>query len=158
LSISTVDLSAQARDVLAALHECSAENRIVEAVVQEGLAVEVDRVLARQLLENLLGNAWKFTAKRPKALITLEGTVQSDGWLQIAIRDNGEGFDMASSPDVFKPFRRAHGVAEFAGTGIGLATAERIVRLHGGRIGIESVAGQGTTVYFTLPGAPAHRG
>jgi len=151
LQIVDIDLSALAQEVLASLRERDMTSRTVHATVQQGMVVRGDRVLVRQVLENLLGNAWKFTGRRAAATIAVEASPQADGQLQVAIRDNGEGFDMGNAPDLFKPFRRAHAAADFAGTGVGLAAVERIVRLHGGRTWIESAPGEGTSVFFTLP-------
>jgi signal transduction histidine kinase len=150
VAATRIDLSAMAREVLAGLRERETSQRSVQATVQEGLAVQGDRVLLRQVLENLLGNAWKFSAGRSPALIRVEGSRADDGWMKIAIRDNGAGFDPAGAADLFRPFRRLHAATEFPGTGIGLATVERILRLHGGRVWIESTPEAGTSVFFTL--------
>ena len=148
-----IDLSAMAREVLAGLVEREGTPRAVETSVQEGLVVEGDAVLVRQVLENLLGNAWKFSAARSPARIRVSGERDQDGWITIAVGDNGEGFDTASAVGLFQPFRRMHGADAFPGTGVGLATVERILRLHGGRVWIESSPEHGTTVFFTMRGA-----
>jgi light-regulated signal transduction histidine kinase (bacteriophytochrome) len=110
------------------------------------------------MLENLLGNAWKFTATREGARISF-GAVDANGVATYFVRDNGAGFDMAYADKLFSPFQRLHSDAEFAGTGIGLATVQRIVQRHGGRIWAEGVVGQGATFHFTLQtssqGAPS---
>jgi signal transduction histidine kinase len=153
VATTRVDLSAMAHEVLAGLREREPGQRAVETKVQEGLAVHGDRVLLRQVLENLLGNAWKFSAARSPALITVEGRRGADGRMTVAIRDNGEGFEAAGAADLFRPFPRLHAATEFPGTGIGLATVERILRLHSGRVWIESSPEAGTTVFFTLRAA-----
>ena len=101
------------------------------------------------MLENLLGNAWKFTGARPSARSRSAPTAD-DGTPVYFVRDNGAGFDMAYADKLFAPFQRLHTAAEFPGTGIGLATVQRIVHRHGGRIWAEGAVGQGATFYFTL--------
>jgi light-regulated signal transduction histidine kinase (bacteriophytochrome) len=101
-------------------------------------------------MDNLLGNAWKFTSKVSAARIEF-GTIEKDGAPTFFVRDNGAGFDMAFARKLFVPFQRLHTVAEFPGTGIGLATVQRIVRRHGGRTWAEGGVDAGATFYFTLP-------
>ena len=130
---------------------CAAEpHRAVEVVVQGGLGADMDSRLAHALFENLLGNAWKFTGKQPDARIEF-GATEKDGARVFFVRDNGAGFDMAFASKLFEPFQRLHAVAEFAGTGIGLATVQRIVHRHGGRIWAEGEVGHGATFHFTIP-------
>ena len=124
--------------------------RDVDVVVGDGLGAYVDPLLSRNLLENLLGNAWKFTSKVPAARIEL-GAMTAAGEQVFFVRDNGAGFDMAHANKLFAPFQRLHTLAEFQGTGIGLATAQRIVHRHGGRIWADGRVGAGATFYFTLP-------
>lgn len=124
--------------------------RNVNLIVQEGLAAEADRRLLRILLENLLGNAWKFTAKSPAPTITV-GTEQRDGSDVFFVRDNGAGFDMRDAGKLFQPFQRLHQQEDFPGTGIGLATVRRIVERHGGRVWAEASASHGATFFFSLP-------
>jgi len=122
-------------------------NRKVELVVRPGLYAEMDPHLARALVDNLVGNAWKFSSGKPTTHIELGAT--PDG--AFFVRDHGAGFDMAFAEKLFAPFQRLHGASEFPGTGIGLATAQRIVHRHGGRIWAEGAVGAGATFYFTLP-------
>jgi PAS domain S-box-containing protein len=120
--------------------------RHVEVVIQDDLHVEVDLQLARVLVENLVGNAWKFTNRTPSARIEF-GLTESRAFF---IRDNGAGFDMAYAEKLFAPFQRLHTVVDFPGTGIGLATVQRIVQRHGGEIWAEGSVGDGATFYFTI--------
>jgi light-regulated signal transduction histidine kinase (bacteriophytochrome) len=113
------------------------------------LEVRGDKRLLAALLENLLGNAWKFTGKRADARIEL-GVTTHDGKSACYVRDNGAGFDMAHAANLFRPFHRLHAAGEFPGTGIGLATVQRIVQSHGGRVWAEAAVGAGATFYFML--------
>ena len=101
------------------------------------------------LLQNMLDNAWKFTARLPHTKVEV-GRTQYDGKIVYYVRDNGAGFDMAYADKLFAPFQRLHTTDEFEGTGIGLATVQRIVHRHGGRIWGEGAVDQGATFYFTL--------
>ncbi|MDP3828370.1 MAG: ATP-binding protein, partial [Polaromonas sp.] len=112
--------------------------------------VQGDPRLLRQVLDNLLGNAWKFSDQQPQTRITLGRENGPDGQPIYIVRDNGAGFDMAYSEKLFGAFQRLHTASEFPGHGIGLATVHRIVTRHGGRIWAESVPGNGATFYFTL--------
>jgi PAS domain S-box-containing protein len=143
------DLSAIVREAVARLRAAEPQ-RAVEMTVQDALSADVDPRLARALFENLLGNAWKFTGKQEVARIDF-GAVEKDGALVFFVRDNGAGFDMAFAKKLFAPFQRLHTVDEFAGTGIGLATVQRIVHRHGGRIWAEGAVGCGASFYFTVP-------
>jgi light-regulated signal transduction histidine kinase (bacteriophytochrome) len=147
-----VDLSRLALEVVAELQEGDPQ-RAVQVRVTPGLSAEADRGLTQIVLANLLGNAWKFTVKRPAPSIAF-GTTQRDGATWYFVRDNGAGFDMARADKLFAPFQRLHAEKEFAGTGIGLALVQRIVHRHGGAVAAESAEGEGTTIYFTL-GSPA---
>jgi signal transduction histidine kinase len=143
-----VDLSELAREVAAEVRQ-GQPDRAARIEVLPDLKVEGDRNLLRDVLMNLLGNAWKFTSKRPDALIEFG---RDDAALEspFYVHDNGAGFDMAHANKLFKAFQRLHGQEEFEGTGIGLATVQRIVQKHGGRIWAESAPGKGATFYFTL--------
>ncbi|MGH2657853.1 MAG: sensor histidine kinase [Actinomycetota bacterium] len=143
-----VDLSSLARDVLARLRRDHPERR-VEAVVDDGLVCVGDQGLLAVLLENLLGNAWKFTRKRKVAQIEFRAQAASRPVVYL-VRDNGAGFDMAETPKLFEVFQRLHSAHEFEGTGIGLPTVQRIVRRHGGRVWAEGEVDRGASVYFTL--------
>jgi signal transduction histidine kinase len=103
-------------------------------------------------LDNLIGNAWKFTAKVAQAKVTF-GAQPKDGALVYFVRDNGAGFNMSHMSKLFSPFQRLHSDADFPGTGIGLATVHRIVDRHGGRVWAEGKVDQGASVYFTIPRA-----
>jgi PAS domain S-box-containing protein len=129
----------------------SEPGRRPDLVVQERVAAHLDPVLARALVENLVGNAWKFTGKTPEARVEFGATDDGEEGRTFFVRDNGAGFDMAYVDRLFGPFQRLHTSDEFPGTGIGLATVQRIVRRHGGRVWAEGALGVGATVYFTLP-------
>jgi signal transduction histidine kinase len=143
-----VDLTALAHEVLARL-KAADPTRDVEVLVEDSLVADADPGLLRVVIENLLGNAWKFTSKRPKAQITL-GVVAKGPEPVYFVRDDGAGFDMTDAKKLFGPFQRLHSITEFEGTGIGLATVQRIIRRHRGRIWAESVPDHGATFYFTL--------
>jgi PAS domain S-box-containing protein len=143
-----VDLSALAYTVLGTLQRLEPARR-VEVVIAPGLVVDADPQLAAIALDNLLGNAWKFTSKRGDARIEF-GQTTSEGVTAYYIRDNGAGFDMAYRDKLFGVFQRLHPEAEFSGTGIGLATVARITQRHRGRIWAEGLPGAGATFYFTL--------
>ncbi|KAF0216058.1 MAG: PAS/PAC sensor-containing diguanylate [Geobacteraceae bacterium] len=144
-----VDLSALVRDIAATLMQDASERR-VELVVADVANTQGDPHLLRIMLENLLGNAWKFSGKQPSARIEF-GTCADNSEIVYFIRDNGVGFDMTYAHKLFNPFQRLHGINEFEGTGIGLATVQRIIHRHGGRVWVEAETGKGATFYFTLP-------
>jgi PAS domain S-box-containing protein len=152
LSRSPVNLSGIARAVAGDFAR-NEPDRAVEFNIQDGLAADADSRLIKVALENLLGNAWKFTSKMAAAKIEF-GSEQRDGGTVYFVRDNGTGFNMNHAGKLFSPFQRLHGEADFPGTGIGLATVHRIVERHGGRIWAESTVGQGATFYFTISPAP----
>ncbi len=143
-----VDLSGLAKAIAEDLKRTQPE-REAEFTITEGLIVNGDARLLRLALENLLGNAWKFTAKKPRARIEF-GVTEQEGRPAYFVRDNGAGFDMAYAGKLFGAFQRLHGMKDFPGTGIGLATAQRIMHRHGGRVWAESAVEQGATFYFTL--------
>jgi PAS domain S-box-containing protein len=143
-----VDLSAVARTILGQLRKGDPDRR-VETIVADGLVGWGDPHLLRLVLENLLANAWKFTGRQPAARIEF-GMERRDGEAVYYVRDNGVGFDMAYRDKLFGAFQRLHAAREFPGTGIGLATVQRIVTRHGGRVWAEAALGEGATFYFTL--------
>jgi PAS domain S-box-containing protein len=144
----SVNLSHLADDVIAELQKRDAGRRVA-VHIEEGLSTSGDKRLLRIMLSNLLGNAWKFTSKREGAEINF-GREQRDGETVFFVRDNGAGFDMAFADKLFGAFQRLHTAAEFEGTGIGLATVQRIVNRHGGRVWAEGAIEKGATFYFTF--------
>ncbi len=145
----SVDLSTLAGDVLAALQKSEPDRR-VECRIEPGLAAEGDAHLLRVVLDNLLGNAWKFTGKQARASIEFGARPQETGGPAYFVRDNGAGFDMNYAGKLFGAFQRLHTSHEFPGTGVGLATVQRIVHRHGGRVWAEGAVGKGATFYFAL--------
>ena len=144
-----VDLSALAAEVLQACRERD-PSRVLESHIEPGLQATGDRRLLRQVFDNLLGNAWKFSAGQAVTRISFSAEPQANGQPVYAVRDNGAGFNMAHAEKLFGPFQRLHSPSQFEGTGIGLATVQRIVSRHGGRVWGESVVGEGATFRFTL--------
>jgi signal transduction histidine kinase len=142
----TVDLSAVAREVAAELQR-SQPGREVRFVIADGLRASGDARLLKIALENLLGNAFKFTEKQPHAIVEFGAAGDRQTYY---VRDNGVGFDMAYATKLFGAFQRLHGTEDFEGTGIGLATVQRIVQRHGGRVWAEGEVGEGATFFFTL--------
>ena len=153
LNYQSVDLSAIGQRILDEWHQRQPE-RQVHIEIQSGLHACGDASLISALMENLLGNAWKFTSKKPDARISVGQYADAAGIPVFFVRDNGAGFDMAFAEKLFIAFQRLHTDAEFPGTGIGLATVSRVVGRHGGRVWAESVLEQGTTFFFTLPDRP----
>jgi|GEM_PF-3578107 len=145
-----VDVSALAEAAAAGLREREPE-RTVEFRIAPGVSAIADERLLRVVLENLLGNAWKFTSHQSRATIEL-GTIADDGTLTYFVGDDGAGFDMAHAGKLFGAFQRLHPRQEYDGTGIGLATVQRIVSRHGGRVWAESEPGEGARFFFTLAG------
>ncbi len=154
LQPAPVDLSALARELLQQLRERDPQ-RTVEAVVQDGLRAQADPRLAGLLLQNLLENAWKFTARVPAARIEVGGADGPGGEAVYWVADNGVGFDMADAGRLFDPFQRLHPQASFPGHGIGLANVKRVVERHGGRVWADAHPGGGAVFRFTLGTAPA---
>jgi K+-sensing histidine kinase KdpD len=144
-----VDLSAAAHEVLKRLRVAD-PHRKVEARVEEGIVVEADAGLITIVLENLLANAWKYSSRRELAKIEFKVDRTSPEGPHYVVSDNGAGFDSRYADRLFKPFQRLHSAAEFSGTGIGLATVQRIISKHGGVIRAESVPDQGARFFFTL--------
>jgi len=142
------NLSAAAEKIGAALAEAEPQRR-VELVIEPGMKVHADPGLVRVLLDNLIGNAWKFTASANPARIEV-GSIQEGGETVYFVRDNGAGFDMAYANKLFAPFQRLHGREEFEGTGIGLSIVRRVAMKHGGGVRAEGSVGSGATFYFTL--------
>ena len=127
----------------------TAPDRQVDFRIAAGITADADANLLRSVLENLLGNAWKYTGKRDKAAIEF-GATETERETVYFVRDNGAGFDNADTEKLFVPFQRLPGAEEFEGLGIGLATVERIIRRHSGRMCAEGEPGKGATFYFTL--------
>jgi PAS domain S-box-containing protein len=144
-----MDLSAMARSIANELRQRQPE-RQVEFVIAEGVMGNGDLHLLEIVLENLLSNAWKFTEKHPRARIEF-GVMQKEDETVYFVRDDGAGFDMAYVDKLFGAFQRLHTKNDFEGTGIGLATVQRIIHRHGGRVWAEGGVEKGATFYFTLP-------
>lgn len=151
-----VDLSQLARELADELAAAEPDRRLQFAVA-DGLSADGDRTLLRLVLQNLLGNAVKFSAKVADARIEFGATMDATGPTVFHVRDNGAGFDPRFADKMFGLFQRFHSAREFPGTGVGLATVQRIIRKHGGRIWAESQPGQGATFRFTLWEPPAAR-
>ncbi len=145
----TANLSDIATIVAADLRQ-SEPGRQVAFIIQPGLKAAGDKRLIKVVLENLMGNAWKYTQKNVEAVIEFGSTVV-DGEKTFFVRDNGVGFDMAQSDRLFGAFQRLHSQEEFSGYGIGLATVKRIIDRHGGKVRARGEVGKGATFYFTLP-------
>jgi signal transduction histidine kinase len=143
-----VDLSGIAGLILARLQEGEPERK-VDVKVRPGVLVTGDGQLLKIAMENLIENAWKFTSKEPESRIEF-GMTQTGGEATYFVRDNGAGFDMTYTDRLFGPFQRLHPQGEFPGNGIGLATVQRIIHRHGGRVWAEGLLGQGATFYFTM--------
>jgi light-regulated signal transduction histidine kinase (bacteriophytochrome) len=140
-------VSSLARSVFSRLQRANPDRK-VDVVVVDGMVADCDDRLLTIVLENLIGNAWKFTSKRSGARI--EVGVIDDEPLTYFVRDNGAGFDMSYASKLFGVFQRLHSVTDFEGTGIGLVTVQRIIRRHGGRIWAQAEVGHGATFSFTL--------
>lgn len=151
-----VDLSAVARGVAERLREQD-PGRQVTIVIEETPQAQGDVRLLANMLENLLGNAWKFTSKTQRAEIVFGGQAWPNGSYLYHVKDNGAGFDPAYAHKLFGPFQRLHTASEFEGTGIGLAMVRKIVSRHGGRVWAESMPGEGASFYFSLNEAAASR-
>jgi two-component system NtrC family sensor kinase len=145
-----VDMAETARAVLAELRR-KEPDRPLQVQLADALPVAADPGLLQVVLENLLGNAWKFTARVSGARIELGSQREENGGITYFVRDNGAGFDMTFAYKLFRPFQRLHTESDFPGTGIGLATVQRVVERHGGRVWAQSSPGGGATFYFTIP-------
>ena len=158
--LNRAELNAEPADLTGLLHQvathlaAAAPDRQVEFEVQPGMRALADGSLLRVVLENLLGNAWKFTSRREDPRVEAGETAGPHGERAFFVRDNGAGFTMDHADKLFQPFQRLHRADEFEGTGIGLATVQRIIHRHGGRVWAEAEPGRGATFYFTLPDRP----
>jgi light-regulated signal transduction histidine kinase (bacteriophytochrome) len=148
ITLGTVNLSEMARSIEHALRK-SHPDRDVIVTITPGIEVNGDRRLIGIVMENLLGNAWKYTSKKQQGEIIF-GRRSGNGPTTFFVQDNGVGFDISYASKLFKPFQRLHNVEEFEGTGVGLATVQRIIRRHGGRIWAYSEVDRGATFFFTL--------
>lgn len=144
-----LDLALIARQVVRELRQSDPDRNAVFAIA-DAIEVHADPVLMRVVLDNLLGNAWKYTGRRPQALISF-GREERERQTAFCVRDNGAGFDMTYASKLFAPFQRLHSVREFPGSGVGLACVARVIHKHGGRLWADSKTGEGAAFYFTLP-------
>ncbi|MDO8414099.1 MAG: CHASE domain-containing protein [Gallionellaceae bacterium] len=149
MHFETVDLTTLMQTLMAELQQTQPQ-RAIEFSIAPGMKVRGDAPLLRVALENMLGNAWKFTSKRDMAYIEC-GFMEKEGVIAYFVRDNGAGFDMSYAHKLFTAFQRLHAMTEFPGTGVGLATVQRIIHRHGGKIWAEATVDQGATFYFILP-------
>jgi signal transduction histidine kinase len=149
LEITDIDLSALCEDVVASLRHTPAHVPTMVASIDSGLTCRGDAVLVRTVLENLLGNAWKYSSRVEFPRVEV-GATKSDGRVTFHVKDNGVGFDMKDADMLFAPFERLHKATDFEGTGVGLAAVQRIIERHGGRIWADSAPGKGATFFFTL--------
>ena len=154
--LRTVDLSAEVDDIAQELQR-EEPGRDVQFIIQRPVQVQADPDLIRTVLQNLVGNAWKFTAHRDTALIEFGTTSAGDAPVCYYVRDNGVGFDPLYASKLFQPFQRLHATSEFPGTGIGLASVKQVVERHGGRVWAEGKVDEGATTYFTLNAEETNR-
>jgi light-regulated signal transduction histidine kinase (bacteriophytochrome) len=148
LELKPVNLSRMAQIIALELKQTQPERRVRYSIAEDVMA-NGDARLLRVVLANLLGNAWKYTGKREEAVIEFGVTDAANGPVYY-VRDNGAGFDMAYAGKLFGAFQRLHSMEDFEGTGIGLATVQRVIRRHGGNVWAEGEVGRGATFYFTL--------
>jgi PAS domain S-box-containing protein len=146
--LETVDLGEEVTRIAEELQRRS--DRSVRFIIKRPVQARADHTLIRTVLQNLLENAWKFTAGRDDATIEFGTTPTADATVSCYVRDNGAGFDPAYADQLFQPFRRLHSAGEFPGTGVGLASVRQIVERHGGRVWAEGAVGEGATFHFTL--------
>lgn len=151
LQTETVDVTALAQETIAELRQRDPQ-RTVSTNIQPDMRVRADRRLIGTAVFNLVSNAWKFTARTPAPSIDI-GMSREGDVATLHVKDNGAGFDMAYEDKLFKPFQRLHGASEFPGTGVGLATVQRIVERHGGRCWARGKPQEGAVFYCTLPGS-----
>ncbi len=156
LKVGKVQLSVIAQNVASALRFNDSERR-VEVKIEQNIEVQGDSGLLRAAIENLFSNSWTYTAKTKHPVIEF-GAIPEPGARTYFVRDNGAGFEMKHADKLFMPFQRMHRDDEFAGHGIGLATVQRIIHRHGGKIWAEAEAGKGATFYFTLASASEEQG
>lgn len=148
MDLGRVDLTALAHEVADELKKAE-PGRNAYFKIEDNLEVTADNTLMRIVLDNLLGNAWKYTSKQPKAVIEF-GKSEENGKVVFFVRDNGVGFDMEYAKKLFTPFQRLHSQAEFSGTGVGLASVKRVLHRHGGRVWAEAKLKEGATFFFTF--------
>lgn len=146
-----VDLSDMAREISADLHGNNPQ-RVIDFRIQNNIVVQADAHLMKAAMDNLLGNAWKYSEKNEQTIIEF-GRKELEGRSVLFVKDNGAGFDMEFYNKLFEPFQRLHNQDEFEGTGVGLASVQKIIERHGGTIWAESEIGKGATFYFTIPSA-----
>ena len=149
MSLGPVDLSTEVAAIAGEL-QAREPGRRVRFAIHDGVWVNADATLIRTVVQNLVENAWKYTAKHDAATIEFGATAAEDGRVCCYVRDDGAGFDPAFVGKLFQPFQRLHAVTEFPGTGIGLASVRRIIERHGGRVWAEGAVDRGATFYFTL--------
>jgi light-regulated signal transduction histidine kinase (bacteriophytochrome) len=148
LNFERINLSDMAHKIVDELRNDDPKRK-VKVTIAPNMHANGDKNLLGLVLQNLLGNAWKYSSKTSEPRIEM-GTLEHNGKRAYFVRDNGVGFDMTYADKLFKPFQRLHKATEFTGTGIGLATVQRIIRRHGGEVRAESKVGEGATFYFTL--------
>ena len=149
LSRQAVDLSQMAVFILDDLRAAEPQ-RLATVSVEPGLVKYGDPVLLRRVLENLLGNAWKYSSRQGHTVIEVCARTVADGRTAWCVKDNGAGFDMRMAGSLYAPFQRLHAASEFPGDGVGLATVKRIVQRHGGEVGAEGTPGAGAAFWFTV--------
>ena len=150
LQCERIDLTELSREIFDELQQLE-PNRLVELELADALVIDGDRIMVRRMLQNLIGNAWKYSANEPVAKIEIGVQKAADGTLTYCVKDNGAGFDMAYGSRLFQAFQRLHTPSEFQGAGMGLAIVSLIVRKHGGQIRAEAAVGEGAAFYFTFP-------
>jgi len=147
-SLQTVNLSELSHTIISELEDQDPKRK-VECTIDQNIKVKADAELMHVALGNLINNAWKYTGKKPKAKIHI-GVQTDSNQIVFFVNDNGAGFDMRYADNLFKPFKRLHNKDDFEGTGIGLATVQRIIQRHGGKVWCDSKPGKGSTFYFSL--------